>query len=102
MKPWAVLEYPSHAASSYVAIEFGITGPALSVSSNCCTGIDAIHTAASYIEAGKARVAVAGGCDAPLFPLSFAGFCALARSRLGRLNRTEPLVHTILCETVSF
>jgi 3-oxoacyl-[acyl-carrier-protein] synthase II len=77
LKPWAVLEYPSHAASSYVAIEFGITGPALSVSSNCCTGIDAIHTAASYIATGKAKVAVAGGCDAPLFPLSFAGFCAL-------------------------
>jgi 3-oxoacyl-[acyl-carrier-protein] synthase II len=77
IKPWAVLEYPSHAASSYVAIEFSITGPALSVSSNCCTGIDAIYTAASYVASGKAKVAVAGGCDAPLFPLSFAGFCAL-------------------------
>ena len=77
IKPWAVLEYPSHAASSYVAIEFSITGPALSVSSNCCTGIDAIHTAASYVATGKAKVAIAGGCDAPLFPLSFAGFCAL-------------------------
>jgi len=77
MKPWAVLEYPSHAASSYVAIEFGITGPALSVSSNCCTGIDAIYTAASYISEGRSRVAIAGGCDAPLFPLPFAGFCAL-------------------------
>ncbi len=77
MKPWAVLEYPSHAASSYLAIEFGITGPALSVSSNCCTGIDAIHTAASYVAMNRAKVAIAGGCDAPLFPLSFAGFCAL-------------------------
>jgi 3-oxoacyl-[acyl-carrier-protein] synthase II len=77
MKPWAVLEYPSHAASSYLAIEFGITGPALSVSSNCCTGIDAIHTAASVVASGKAKAALAGGCDTPLFPLSFAGFCAL-------------------------
>jgi 3-oxoacyl-[acyl-carrier-protein] synthase II len=77
IKPWAVLEYPSHAASSYLAIEFSITGPALSVSSNCCTGIDAIHTAASFVATGKAKVAIAGGCDAPLFPLSFAGFCAL-------------------------
>lgn len=77
VKPWAALEYPSHAASSYLAIEFGITGPALSVSSNCCTGIDAIHTAASYIAGGKAKVAIAGACDAPLIPLSFAAFCAL-------------------------
>jgi 3-oxoacyl-[acyl-carrier-protein] synthase II len=85
MKPWAVLEYPSHAASSYMAIEFGITGPALSVSSNCCTGIDAIHSAASIIAAGKAKVAMAGGCDTPLFPLSFAGFCALGALS----NRTQ-------------
>ena len=77
VKPWAALEYPSHAASSYIAIEFGITGPALSVSSNCCTGIDAIHTAASYIANGKVKVAIAGGSDAPLFPLPFAAFCAL-------------------------
>lgn len=77
MKPWAVLEYPSHAASSYIAIEFGITGAALSVSSNCCTGIDAIQMGASCIAAGKAKVAIVGGCDAPIFPLSFAGFCAL-------------------------
>ena len=85
LKPWAVLEYPSHAASSYVAIEFGITGPALSVSSNCCTGIDAIQTAASYIAGGKVKVAVAGACDAPIFPLSFAGFCALGALS----NRTD-------------
>jgi 3-oxoacyl-[acyl-carrier-protein] synthase II len=77
IRPWSALEYPSHAASSYLAIEFGITGPALSVSSNCCTGIDAIHTAAELIRSRKARVALAGGCDAPLFPLPFAAFCAL-------------------------
>jgi 3-oxoacyl-[acyl-carrier-protein] synthase II len=77
VKPWSALEYPSHAASSYLAIEFGITGPALSISSNCCTGIDAIHTAAEAIASGKATVALAGGCDTPLFPLPFAAFCAL-------------------------
>ena len=77
IKPWAALEYPPHAASSYVAIEFGIKGPAISVSSNCCTGLDAVNAAFSEIAGGKARVAVAGGCDAPIFPLSFAAFCAL-------------------------
>jgi 3-oxoacyl-[acyl-carrier-protein] synthase II len=77
VKPWSALEYPSHAASSYLAIEFGITGPAISISSNCCTGIDAIHTAAEAIAIGKVKVALAGGCDTPLFPLPFAAFCAL-------------------------
>jgi 3-oxoacyl-[acyl-carrier-protein] synthase II len=74
---WAALEYPPHATSSYVAIEFGITGPALSVSSNCCTGIDAINEGVTSIREGTSTMAVVGGCDAPIFPLAFGAFCAL-------------------------
>src|SRR5713101_357517 len=77
INPWAALEYPPHATSSYVAIEFGITGPALSVSSNCCTGIDAINEGFSRIREGTSTVAVVGACDAPIFPLAFGAFCAL-------------------------
>ncbi len=77
INPWAALEYPPHAPSSYVAIDFGITGPALSISSNCCTGIDAINEGFKHIAAGASTVAVVGGCDAPIFPLAFGAFCAL-------------------------
>src|SRR5262245_20800455 len=49
IKPWSALEYPPHAATSYLAIEFGISGPAVSISSNCCTGVDAIHSGFSQI-----------------------------------------------------
>jgi 3-oxoacyl-[acyl-carrier-protein] synthase II len=77
INPWAALEYPPHATSSYIAIEFGITGPALSVSSNCCTGIDAINEGFSRIREGTSTVAVVGACDAPIFPLAFGAFCAL-------------------------
>ena len=55
-RSWSALEYPSHAASSYLAIEFGVTGPAISISSNCCTGIDAIHTSAETIAMVKSRL----------------------------------------------
>ena len=75
--PWAALEYPPHAPSSYIAIEFGIQGPALSVSSNCCAGIDAINEGFRHIAEGSSSVAVVGGCDAPIFPLWFGAFCAL-------------------------
>ena len=75
--PWSALEYPPHAPSSYLAIEFQIHGPAISVSSNCCTGLDAIDMAATQIRSGQAKVAVAGACDAPIFPLAFGAFCAL-------------------------
>jgi 3-oxoacyl-[acyl-carrier-protein] synthase II len=77
VKPWTALEYPPHAPSSYLAIEFGITGPALSVSSNCCTGIDAISCASAQISKGEVSVALVGASDAPIFPEIFASFCAL-------------------------
>lgn len=77
IKPWTALEYPPHAAASYLAIEFGITGPALSISSNCCTGIDAINAAARQIVNGQAEVAIAASADAPIFPIIFDAFCAL-------------------------
>ena len=77
INPWAALEYPPHATSSYIAIEFGITGPALSLSSNCCTGIDAINEGFKHVSEGLSDMAVVGRCDAPIFPLAFGAFCAL-------------------------
>src|SRR5215469_2272812 len=77
IRPWTALEYPPHAASSYLAIEFGIKGPALSISSNCCTGIDAIQAAYTQVSTGRSTVAIAGASDAPLFPAIFDSFCTL-------------------------
>src|SRR5207249_4985089 len=77
IKPWIALDYPPHAASSYLSIEFGITGPALSISSNCCTGIDSIQVASSLIATGRAKIALAGACDTPIFPPIFDSFCTL-------------------------
>jgi 3-oxoacyl-[acyl-carrier-protein] synthase II len=77
IKPWTALEYPPHAAASYLSIEFGITGPAVSISSNCCTGIDSIQMAASLIANSRAKVALAGACDTPIFPAIFDSFCTL-------------------------
>jgi 3-oxoacyl-[acyl-carrier-protein] synthase II len=77
VKPWAALEFPPHAAASYLSIEFGIKGRSMSISSNCCTGLDVIDTATSQIAAGNALVALAGSSEAPIFPASFSAFCAL-------------------------
>lgn len=75
IKPWTAFEFPSHASSSYLSIEFGIKGPAVSLSSNCCTGIDTVDAAARQIASGVATAAVAGACDAPIFPAIFDAFC---------------------------
>jgi 3-oxoacyl-[acyl-carrier-protein] synthase II len=72
----SVIEYPPHLAAGQVAAEFKIYGPAMTVSTNCCTGLDAIYAGYSLIKCGKVNAIVAGGCDAPIFPETFASFCA--------------------------
>ena len=73
----AVVEYPPHIAAGQVAAEFRIHGPAMTVSTNCCTGLDAIYAAYSLINCGKVKAILAGGSDAPIFPETFAAFCAV-------------------------
>jgi 3-oxoacyl-[acyl-carrier-protein] synthase II len=72
-----VLGCPAHSASSQVAIELGTTGPLLTLSSNCCGGLDAIHAGYTQIVSGRVDIAIAGGAEAPLFPFSFSAFEAL-------------------------
>jgi 3-oxoacyl-[acyl-carrier-protein] synthase II len=75
--PWTALEYPPHAPASYVSIELGITGPTLSISSNCCTGLDTLQSATTQIRSGRASVVLAGSAEAPISPAVFATFSAL-------------------------
>ena len=75
--PECVIECAPHLAASHIAAEFKIYGPAMTVSTNCCTGLDALYAASSLIRAGKAAAMLAGGADAPIFPETFAAFCAV-------------------------
>ncbi len=77
INPWSALEYPPHSPASYVSIELKITGPALSLSSNCCTGLDAINLGFSRIASKMATVAIVGSCEAPISPTAFGTFCSL-------------------------
>jgi len=77
IKRWTALEYPPHAAASYLAIELDITGPAITISSNCCTGIDTLNAATQQILSGQAEMAIAASADAPIFPIIFDAFCTL-------------------------
>ena len=72
-----VLGCPGHSAGSQIAIELRTTGPVVTVSSNCCSGLDAIQAGVAQIVSGRADVAIAGGAEAPLFPFSFSAFEAL-------------------------
>ena len=64
-------------ASSMVAIEFGLKGPNMAVTSACATGANAIGEAYEMIRRGVADMAVAGGTEAGVVPISVAGFAVM-------------------------
>jgi 3-oxoacyl-[acyl-carrier-protein] synthase II len=69
-------------ASGAIALKVGAKGPCLDVSTACATGTHAIGEAVKVIQRGDADVMIAGGTEAALTPLVFAGFCqAKALSR---------------------
>jgi 3-oxoacyl-[acyl-carrier-protein] synthase II len=64
-------------ASGQVAIALGIRGPNYAVVSACATGSHAIGEGAELIQYGHADAVVAGGTEACIHPLFFAGFCSM-------------------------
>jgi len=79
--PLCPLQYPGTLASD-VAIALGLRGPAYAVSTACTAGADALGLALAQIASGVLDGALAGGSDAPIFPLLYASF-----DRLGALSR---------------
>jgi 3-oxoacyl-[acyl-carrier-protein] synthase II len=75
------------AAANTIADRIGIAAHAATVSSACPSGLDAIAEAAALIRSGAAEIAVAGGADAPITPLTMASFIA---SGLSSTRNDEP------------
>ena len=64
-------------ASGQVAIALGLRGPNYAVVSACATGSHAIGEGAELVRHGHADAVLAGGTEACIHPLFFAGFCAM-------------------------
>jgi 3-oxoacyl-[acyl-carrier-protein] synthase II len=75
------------AAANTIADRIGISAHAATVSSACPSGIDALADAAAMIRSGTAEIAIAGGADAPITPLTMASFIA---SGLSSCRNGEP------------
>ena len=63
-----------NAASATVAINYGLRGPNLCVSSACATGSHAIGEAAEVIRRGNAEVMLCGGSEAVIASLALSAF----------------------------
>jgi 3-oxoacyl-[acyl-carrier-protein] synthase II len=75
--PYMILQMISNMAAGLLAIEYQFKGPNFSVVSACATAAHAIGEAFRIIQRGEVDIMVAGGSDASVCELGFAGFCAL-------------------------
>lgn len=73
--------------SGHVSIKYGFRGPNHSVVTACATGTHAIGDAARMIALDDADVMVAGGAEATIGRIGYAGFCA-ARAMSTSFNDT--------------
>jgi 3-oxoacyl-[acyl-carrier-protein] synthase II len=64
-------------ASGLISMRFGAKGPNSSVVTACATGNHAIGDAMKIIQRNDADVMIAGGSEAIIIPLTFAGFCQM-------------------------
>ncbi len=64
-------------ASGQVSIMFGARGPSSCSVTACATGTNSIGDAFRLIRYGAADIMISGGTEAPITPLSMAGFCAM-------------------------
>ncbi len=72
--PGLALSVFSGAAATNVSIAFGLCGPSISNANSCAAGAIAIGEAFRSIRDGRLEMALAGGVEAPLAPLTYGSF----------------------------
>jgi len=77
VSPFFIPMMISDMASGQVSIHFGAKGPNYCTVSACSSGAHAVGEAFRIIQNSEADVMIAGGAEAPVTPVSFAGFCSM-------------------------
>jgi 3-oxoacyl-[acyl-carrier-protein] synthase II len=83
VSPMLALSVFGGAGATNVAMEFGARGPAMGNANSCASGATAIGEAFRLVRSGSADVALAGGVEAPIAPLTIGAF-ALIRATTTR------------------
>lgn len=74
------------AAAQLIAEKLGVETHATTICSACPSGIDAIAMGVNRIRSGEADVAIAGGADAPITPLTMASLTSAGLSSFSNAN----------------
>jgi len=77
VSPFFVPRLMPNALAGQIAIEYGLRGPNFGVVSACASGAHAIGMAGELIRAGSLDCAVAGGAEAVLLRIAYAGFAQM-------------------------
>ena len=77
VSPFFIPMMISDMASGQVSILFGAKGPNYCTVSACSSGAHAVGEAFRLIQNSEADVMIAGGAEAPVTPVSFAGCCSM-------------------------
>jgi 3-oxoacyl-[acyl-carrier-protein] synthase II len=87
VNPFLIPMMIANMASGHVAMKFGARGTNFCVVSACSTGAHAIGEGTEIIKRGEADVMIVGGSEAPLVPISLAGFNSM---KALSTNNAEP------------
>ncbi|HHY23078.1 MAG TPA: beta-ketoacyl-ACP synthase II, partial [Clostridiaceae bacterium] len=77
VSPFFIPMMIANMASGRIAIQFGAKGFNECVVTACATGTNSIGDAFKVIQRGDADIMITGGSEAPITPLSLAGFCSM-------------------------
>jgi 3-oxoacyl-[acyl-carrier-protein] synthase II len=75
--PHQALESLAHMPGFHISVDHGCLGPLTTIITACAAGTQAIGEGIEWIRRGAADVVLAGGTEAQVNPLFFAGFSAL-------------------------
>ncbi len=77
VSPFLIPALIPNLAGGIIAIALGARGPNFCMVSACASSAHSIGEAMKTIRAGDADVMLAGGSEAPIVPVGYAGFCAM-------------------------
>jgi 3-oxoacyl-[acyl-carrier-protein] synthase II len=76
VSPFSVPQLMDNASAAWIALKWGMRGPAYSVATACSTSLDGLGLAHDLIRSGRVDAAVVGGSEAGVSPYTLGSFAA--------------------------